>query len=140
MLARSSHDGGTTIITTDPIRASTGSHRRSLQPAPIRTITKTDPIHKRGNNGGKVTLIDAQTRTKITASSLHSKSLETLKYSKMYKSILSNFDVGLSQIELRISASLQFQEACTTALEIADLDKLITRHDELLWRRENELL
>jgi len=66
--------------------------------------------------------------------------LETLKYSKMYKSILSNFDVGLSQIELRISASLQFQEACTAALEIADLDKLITRHDEPLWRRENELL
>ena len=85
-------------------------------------------------------LIDAQTRTEITASSLHSKSLEALKFSKMYKSTLSDFDAGLSQIELRISASLQFQEACTAALEIADLDELITRRDELLWRRENELL
>ena len=54
MPARSSHDGITTITTTGPIRALTGSIRRRLQPGPTKIITRTDPTHKWGNNGGKV--------------------------------------------------------------------------------------
>ena len=56
MPARSSHDGGTTITTTGPIRASTGSHRWSLQPGPERAITRADSTHKWGNKRGKVNI------------------------------------------------------------------------------------
>ena len=54
MQGRSLHAGVMIITTTDPIRASTGSPRRSLQPGPIRTITRAESTHKRGNNGGNV--------------------------------------------------------------------------------------
>ena len=57
MPARSSHDGITTITTTGPIRASTSSIRRRLQPGPTKIITRTDPTHKWENNEGKVSIM-----------------------------------------------------------------------------------
>jgi putative transposase len=50
----SSKNGGPTTTHSDRTRACTGSHRRSLQHAPARGITRTDSPHKRGHYGEQV--------------------------------------------------------------------------------------
>jgi hypothetical protein len=50
-LARSSRNGGSTTTPTDRTRASTGSHRPSLQPARLKGRTRTDSTYKRGQTG-----------------------------------------------------------------------------------------
>jgi transposase InsO family protein len=51
----SSKNEGSTTTHSDPTRASTGSHRQNLQPAPQRGITRTDSPHKRGHYGARST-------------------------------------------------------------------------------------
>src|ERR1041385_1273929 len=53
--AGSSKNGGSTTTPTDRTRASMGSHRLSLQHAPIRGITGTDSPYERGQHGEHVT-------------------------------------------------------------------------------------
>jgi transposase InsO family protein len=53
-LARSSRNGGSTTTPTDRTRASTGSHRPSLQPARLKGRTRTDSTYKRGQTGEQV--------------------------------------------------------------------------------------
>lgn len=53
MRGRYPHAAITTIINTDLIRASMGSHGRSVQPGPDRAINRTDFTHKLGNAGSK---------------------------------------------------------------------------------------
>ncbi len=62
--------GGTIITTTDGIRASMGSPRRSLQPGPVRTMTRAGSTHKRGNNRGKVTCFQNTSGHKKAANQL----------------------------------------------------------------------
>src|ERR1700730_2797065 len=52
--ARSSRNGGSTTTPIDRTRASTGSHRPSLQPAPTGAKPRTDSTHKRGQIGEQV--------------------------------------------------------------------------------------
>ena len=54
-LARSSRNGGSTTTPTDRTRASTGSHRPSLQPAPTGAKHRTESTYKRGQIGEQVT-------------------------------------------------------------------------------------
>src|ERR1700761_6912203 len=56
-LVRSSRNGGSTTTPTDRTRASTGSHRPSLQPAPTGAKPRTDSPYKRGQIGEQVTPI-----------------------------------------------------------------------------------
>ena len=49
---------GSTTTPTARTRASTGSHRLSSQPAPIRGITGTDSPYKRGQVGEQVSCCD----------------------------------------------------------------------------------
>src|SRR4051794_26792116 len=53
-LARSLRNGGSTTTPTDRTRASTGSHRPSLQPAPTGAKPRTDSTYKRGQIGEQV--------------------------------------------------------------------------------------
>src|SRR5665213_1416186 len=52
--ARSSKHGRSTTTPDDLTQAWVGSHRRSLQHAPLRGITRTDSPYERGHNGEQV--------------------------------------------------------------------------------------